>query len=287
MSLPDKNSKKEILKKIISSIKDLPPYPDVIFKAKQLINNDNTGLGDISDIILKDPALSARVLKLANSSYYSIQGGVGSIKYASQILGIETLIQILETASMSAMFNTSLEAYDMSPRQVWRHSLFVATAAKKISELYHQSFEADAYTAGLLHECGKILLSRFLNDYKLIFADFIQSGLSEAEAETKILGINHAQVGYAILKTWNFPHHILMATRDHHKPMFSDDEKFTKILSLANMIALFSPGEEPGPSHDFETLKNLSESLDMDINNIIEISSQAHEFTEEICSSLI
>ena len=282
-NIPDTVQKTEIQKKIIAGIKDLPPYPQVIFKAKQLIKDKKSGLGEISEIILKDPALAARVLRLANSAYYNIKGKVGSIKYAAQILGIETLCEIIETASADRLFDNQLEPYALSPEKIWRHSLFVAFAAKTISARFNQGFEADSFTSGLLHDCGKILLSPFLNDYKEIYND-IRLNSTGMAAEAKITGISHAQAGYAMVRTWNLPVHIQNAIRDHHKTVFTNKDKFSAILSIANLMALDSIDKGSMISVSFESMNDFLDLIAIDINQIIEISSKAYEFTEEICS---
>lgn len=287
VNIPDDAKKKIIQKKVISGIKDLPPYPDVISKAKRLIDTDSSGIGEISDLILKDPALAGRVLKLANSAYYNVKGQVGSIKYATQILGLKTLIEIIETAAIAKLFNEELKPYKLSPKKLWQHSIFVAICAKKICSFQCPDFEADAFTAGLLHDCGKILLAPSLNNYKDIFNKIIDNNIHSFNAEIKITGISHTQAGYAMVKTWKLPSHIQDAIKDHHNTTFSPNQKFSAIIAMANLMAVSSLDDESAYPNLFDSINRVAQNINLDINQIIEISSQAYEYTEEICNNTL
>ncbi|MGM0418147.1 MAG: HDOD domain-containing protein [Thermodesulfobacteriota bacterium] len=286
MKTPDTEEKKLIQRKIIKSLADLPAYPDVILKAKRIIHNKQSGIGDISDVIVKDPALAARVLKLANSAYYSITKTTGSIKYAAQILGVQTLCEIIETAAAAPLLKTQLKGYEISSEQFFKHSLFTAYTAKTMCGYFYHGFESDAFTAGLLHDCGKLALSPWIDRYSKIYNSLINQANENIDAEISLTGIHHGHTGYAMVKLWNLPVHIQKAIKDHHRKKFNKDEKFTLIISMADHLA--KDYIEKG-FIDHEIFNKLTAGFDeivIDIDKFIEISSQASDFTEQIISQL-
>jgi|GEM_PF-5938949 putative nucleotidyltransferase with HDIG domain len=286
MKTPDIEEKKLIQRNIIKSLADLPAYPGIILKAKRIINSKKSGIGDISDIIVKDPALAARVLKLANSAYYSISKTTGSIKYAAQILGVQVLCEIIETAAAAPLLKTQLKGYEISPEHFFKHSLFTAYTAKTMCGYFCHGYESDAFTAGLLHDCGKLALSPWIDKYSNIYNSLIEDTKENIDAELKITGIHHGHAGYAMVKLWNLPVHIQKAIKDHHKNKFNKDEKLTLIISMADHLA--KDYIEKG-FIDHEIFNKLTQGFDdivIDIDKFIEISSQASDFTEEIISQL-
>jgi len=274
------NDKTSIYKTIISSIKDIPPYPDVILKAKRLIKKDNSSIGELADLITNDPGLSGRILKLANSAFYNVKGRVGSIKYASQILGLKILCEIIETAALEPLLKKKLTTYEINAKDLWRHSLFVAYCAKTLCEKSIPDYAQDAFTAGLLHDTGKIILDPWLIKYKNKL-NLIQDDKKILIKESAFLGINHAQIGYAITKLWNLPDHIQISIRDHHKSNFTKNEKLSSILYVANMMALVSL-KNNSKSESLFSFNNISEKIDISIESMVNITAESLEFTENI-----
>jgi putative nucleotidyltransferase with HDIG domain len=285
-NIPDLQEKINIQKEIIKGIKDLPPYPDIIAKAKRTIRANQSGIGEISDIITNDPALASRVLKLANSAFYNVKNQVGSIKYAAQILGLSTLYEIVETAALAPLFKENLNGYGMKPYNFLKHSLFTAFCAKKLSSMFLQGAEQEAYTAGLLHDCGKIVLSAWLEKYRDVYNKLIEKEFSPVKAETTITGIHHGQTGYAMARLWNLPYNIQLGIRDHHKGKFQSDEKFSAIIKIANLLSLNYFDETTLKPGEFSEISSVFPGIEMNLDTIIEISTLAFEYTEETLSRL-
>jgi putative nucleotidyltransferase with HDIG domain len=285
-SIPDLQEKILIQKQIIKGIKDLPPYPDIIVKAKKAITSNKAGIGEISDIITNDPALVSRVLKLANSSFYNVSNQIGSIKYASQILGLSTLGQIIETAALAHLFKEELKGYNLKPYNFLKHSLFTAFCAKKICSLFYQGYEAEAFTAGLLHDCGKIILSPWIDKYNEVFLSFKEKNVSPIQAEIAITGIHHGQTGYAMARLWNLPYNIQLSIRDHHKQKFQTNEKFSAIIKIANLFSQYYFNENNSNLGEYGEINSIFKEIEMPLDTIIEISDTAYDYTEETLARL-
>ncbi|MDY0360890.1 MAG: HDOD domain-containing protein [Desulforegulaceae bacterium] len=285
-SIPDLQEKILIQKQIIKGIKDLPPYPEIILKAKKTIRSNKSGIGEISKIIINDPALASRVLKLANSSFYNVANQIGSIKYASQILGLTTIGQIIETAALAPLFKEELKGYNLKPFNFLKHSLFTAFCAKKICSLFYQGYEAEAFTAGLLHDCGKIILSPWIDKYNKAFSSLKEKNISPIQAEIAITGIHHGQTGYAMARLWNLPYNIQLGIRDHHKQKFQANEKFSAIIKIANLFSLYYFDENSSNFGEPGEINKVFSEIEMSLDTIIEISSAASEQTIETLSRL-
>ncbi|MCB9480276.1 MAG: HDOD domain-containing protein [Desulfobacteraceae bacterium] len=285
-NIPDLQEKIIIQKEIIKGIKDLPPYPEIITKAKKAIRSQQSSIGEISDIITNDPALASRVLKLANSSFYNVANQIGSIKYASQILGLTTLGQIIETASLAPLFKEDLKGYAIKPYWFLKHSLFTAFCAKKICSVFLQGYEAEAFTAGLLHDCGKIILSPWIAKYNDIYYSLLEKDFTPIKAETTITGIHHGQTGYAMTKIWNLPYNIQLGVRDHHKQRFQANEKFSAIIKIANLFSQIYFDETNTKPGEFGEINSVFPDIEMSMETIIEISTLAFEYTQETLNRL-
>ena len=286
INIPDIQEKIQIQKQIIQGIEDLPPYPDIIAKAKRAIKTNHSGIGEISEIIVNDPALASRVLKLANSAFYNLPNKIGSIKYASQVLGLNTLYEIIETAALAPLFKENLKGYKLNPKTFLKHSLFTAFCAKKICSRFLQGQEQEAYTAGLLHDCGKILLSPWLEKYRLAYEKLIEKNFSPLKAETTITGIHHGQIGYAMAKLWNLPYNIQLGIRDHHKLKFKPEEKFSAVIKIANLLSLSYFDENNSKPGEFGEINSVFPQIQMNLDTIIEVSTISFELTEETMNRL-
>ena len=119
--------------KILRSLVELPPMPNIILKAREIIEDPRTGLKDLSAVIEHDQAIVARVLALANSAYYGLSGMVSSIQHASILLGQKTLSELITIAASSRLLSQKLKGYQLNPGDLLRHSLAVALGSRIIA----------------------------------------------------------------------------------------------------------------------------------------------------------
>lgn len=226
---------------ILKALDELPAMPQVLHKAREIMADPKQGNKDLSNILETDQSIVSRVLRLANSAYFGLSGKVSSFHHASVLLGQQALGEIIITAGVSNLLGNSLKGYRMNSGDLWRHSVAVAVGSRMIAEKKRPELSNDAYTAGLIHDAGKMILDQYLLERREEFESFMQA---EQEtflvAEKKILGFDHAGLGSQMCKRWNFPAPIALAINHHHYPSRSKEDDLSYIVHVGDYIAMLS-----------------------------------------------
>lgn len=180
---------------ILRSIANLPAMPHVVGKAKEIISQPDSKLKDLVKVIEVEQAISARVLKIANSTYYGLSGRVSSVQHASVLLGYKTLGELITVAGISNLIGRTLEGYGLASGDMWRHSMAVAVGSRLIAGKRKPELANDAFFAGLMHDAGKLVLDRYVHERKEDFEMFMQDGQETfLNAEQAILGFDHSEI---------------------------------------------------------------------------------------------
>jgi putative nucleotidyltransferase with HDIG domain len=226
-------------KKIVSAIKTFPGMPGTAVKLLALIDDPAMRVSQIERILRHDPGLTANVLRLANSAYFGIPSKVGSIRQAVILLGLKRLIQMVIAACVSAIMDKPVPGYDLSPGELWRHSIAVSVAAEGLVKELQVEAAEEIFTAALLHDVGKLVLGEFVNDDFKQIQTAVSQGISFEMAETIVLGINHAEIGARILTNWALPMEIVNAIQFHHAPQRAAyNSTMLDIVHVANFMSL-------------------------------------------------
>ena len=226
-------------KAIVKGIKDLPPMPQVIHKARKVMANPNSSFQDLAIVLVTDQAIAAKVLKIANSPFYGLSGTVSTIQQAAVVLGQKTLNEILTMASTSQLLDKPMPGYGMDPGELWRHSLLVAFGARIITGRIKPHLAEDAFAAGLTHDAGKLALEPYVAERLEIFRRLrAERGLSFLEAEKAVLGFDHCEIAGEVCKSWKMPENITNAIRFHHYPSKSGGDHLAYALHVADTLAL-------------------------------------------------
>jgi HD-like signal output (HDOD) protein len=234
-------SGEKLKKKILGSIKDLPPMPQTTFKALELIKNSHTSYEDLARVLETDQATATRVLRMANSPYYGMSGKVSSIKYASAVLGLKAIEELVVMAGSTKALGKRLEGYGLDAGDLWQHSLGVAFGSKIIAARKNPGMANDAFSAGLIHDVGKLALDSFILERKQAFTTFLSDGKeSFLHAEKDILGFDHGEIAAELCTNWNVPQNLAIAIRYHHYPSMSSGNQLTYIVHVADLIAMMS-----------------------------------------------
>jgi HD-like signal output (HDOD) protein len=229
--------KKQILRKVT----ELPAMPQTVLKARQIMSREGSGFDELAEVLKTDQAIASKLLKLSNSAYYGMRGKVSSLQHASVVLGLNTLKDIIMMAGASSMLASELRGYGLDSGDLWQHSLGVAFGAKIIAERKAPELAEDAFVAGLIHDCGKLVLDESILERKDEFANFMEDGTqSFLKVEKDILGFDHSEMAYALCRQWGVPEAINTAIRYHHKPTSSGDDKMSCIVHLADALAMMS-----------------------------------------------
>ena len=227
--------------KIIRNIDELPPMPQVAQKARDVIEDPRSSFSDLAKVIETDQGIVTRVLKLANSPFYGVSGSVATVQHASVVLGVDTLMELLTLACSPEMLGANLDGYGLESGDLWKHSLAVAYGSQTLAKNHKPDLADDAFSAGLIHDVGKLILDRYVNERKAEFEKRVrQEAGSFLEAEKEILGFDHAEIAAEVCKKWKIPERMIKAVRYHHKPNSSGDDLLTYIIHAADCIAMMS-----------------------------------------------
>jgi putative nucleotidyltransferase with HDIG domain len=165
------------------------------------------------------------------------------LKKAVLLMGLKRFEQIAISAYMNKTMDNAVEGYDLSPGELWLHSISVATTAEAIAKLLKVPDSSDVFISALLHDIGKLILGQFVKADSKHFDSIVTKGESMVRAEYMVLGTDHAEIGALILKKWSFPDDILNAVRWHHDPEY--------ISTTHNCL------KEPNTKSDIVYLSNL------------------------------
>ncbi len=265
---------------VVKNLKKLYPMPHVTYKARKLINSVNAGFQEIGNILKTDPALAARIMKVANSAYYGMSGQISSIHHASTLLGAQTLIQIITLVSQSKALGKSLKGYELQSGDMWKHSLQAAVCANILSVKRSPEDEEDSFFAGLMHDSGKIILDGYVIEREQIFKRYMitsQSGF--LKAEQRIFGFDHAHTGYELCLKWNLPEKLAHAIKYHHNPFASDGNKLAYILFVADYMARAEPGED---GKDMRHIHSALEFLGFGKEDMGDLHEEAYNAVEAL-----
>jgi putative nucleotidyltransferase with HDIG domain len=224
----------------LSSIKELPTFPTTALEVMRLASDSETSAAELSRIVSKDPSLSTRILRVANSPYYGFAKKISTIEWAIVALGFETLRETVLSLTLIDLFKGAASKH-FDPRKFWKHSIDTASAARSLAKEMKNRVPGEAYAAGLLHDIGTLVLYRFFqDDFAEIQRLVEQDGLMLSQAEAVALGTSHADIGAWLAERWNFPPHFVEAIRYHHNPGYAQvNPELTAIVHVANQIACF------------------------------------------------
>ena len=221
---------------IIRTVDNLRPMPTSITRALRAIEDSSATSTEISEIIGLDQALSASILQAANSVSMGYSTDCSKLSDAVMRLGFKRLKGIILGIAAVGPFNQSLKGYRFGAGELWNHSIATAVSAEWIARELRYPDPEEAYTAGLLHDMGKLFLDQFVfSDYTRIVDLMLKYKLTLYMAEEQLLGIDHANVGGLIAEKWNFPVVLIDAIRYHHTPSFArSNQRLPAIVNVAN-----------------------------------------------------
>ena len=278
----------EALKRLIlKTIHDLPPMPQTVMKARDIMKKPNSSFEELAAVLSIDQAIAAKVLKLANSAYYGFMGQVSSIQHASVMLGLKTLEQLITVAGASNLLGKKLEGYEQDAGDLWQHSLGVAFGSKIIANRENPALADDAFAAGLIHDAGKLALDLHISDRKETFRHFMADGQgSFLLAEKEILGFDHAEIASELCKNWHVPESLATAIRYHHDPALSNDDKLSYIVHTADAIAMMSGIGAGIDGMLYQMDGNAFEFLGLEEEDVSEIIVEVVESVQKISDEM-
>ncbi|PID78508.1 hypothetical protein CSA17_01320 [bacterium DOLJORAL78_65_58] len=249
---------------LITRTKELRGLPATTRQLMSLLEDDTVEAAKVVEVIEKDPALTSNLLKLANSAFFGVRRQVGGARDALVLLGNRTVVNLAFAAGMGDILQGPLAAYRLDRGQLWRHALSTALGARHLAGLAGDRVAGErAFTAGLVHDIGKLLLNRPLREHLEQLP--VDGSMEELlAAETSILGFNHAEAGGRLGEAWNFPPYLVEIIAKHHDPrqeaeQEAEQEALLRAVAAANMVA--SHVGQGGGSRDLDSEELLAAAV--------------------------
>ncbi len=221
-----KKLRKEILLDI-NKTENLPVMPQIAMDVMSCVDDEETSIKEIADIISKDPSLSAQVLKVANSAFYGLRRNVGSLELAIILMGLREIKNIIFMMSIVKLFPKDTE-FSFNKVDYLKHSLLTAQASKILTRVLGLKFKSEPFITGLLHDIGKVFLDQnYHQTYNRVMEEAGKQKKFIYEIEAEKMGIDHAEVGANIASVWHFPLEMTEAIRYHHH---IEDMRTNKLL---------------------------------------------------------
>ncbi len=271
------------VRELLKSASRLPTLPAIAMEIVKVSNDPHTAAEDISRLLAMDQSLSARILRMVNSSYYGVRNSVSSIRQGVVILGFETVRTLAMSTAIMDKF-TSEDGDAAARSEFWKHSLGVAMAARVLARHLKKGNDEQElfYMAGLLHDIGKVILDQYFHEtHREILRRAAERGESYYAAEREVNSISHDEIGAFLAQQWGLPPAIVSAIRHHHDPMKAPgDFAVVDAVHFANILtkikALGSGGDDDitGLSEESVARLGLSES---DVAVVAEVELP-HEF---------
>lgn len=204
------------IERIVERVGDLPAVPEVVSQAIKLTDDPNVSMSSVADLIQRDPALSAKILRVSNSPYYGMRQYVGTLKLALVVLGVREVRNIvLGICVFDSLRDKNGDV--LLANGLWKHSFMVAAIAKALGARMNLSIQGEAFISGLLHDIGKLVLIRQLGvEYARVYGKNPDGGEPLRAAEQDAFGFTHAAAAAALGIKWNFPVTLTDAIHLHH-----------------------------------------------------------------------
>jgi len=219
-------------------IGNLPTLPDIALKLLELTGDDDASIKELVQVISHDPAISSRVLKVANSAYYGFTWQITALDQAIPLLGLEMVRSLALSMKVFDYFRGIKSGGFFTVSDFWLHCVAVSAIARDFVQLVPLGPRDLLFTAGLLHDIGKLFLMDVL---RVRYLDLIRTVEKEKvqlhEMEKQELGMDHAQTGAILLERWEFPPEIITIIHDHHLPLSQHSSVSVQAVILADSLA--------------------------------------------------
>ena len=216
---------------IVAGIAHMSTLPEVTLRIVDVIDDPTSSARDLHQIVASDPALSSRILKVVNSSFYGMPRQIGSMNRAISLLGLNAVKNIAVAASLGKIFRDGSSIPNFNAKDLWSHSLNTAVAACMIARESGSRCSDEAFLAGLLHDIGLMVeLQHDQSTFRSIMTSMQTDDggaprSSLIRSEESSFGVNHQDLGAVLCEQWKFPRSLVSSTANHHDPTcLSGDE---------------------------------------------------------------
>jgi HD-like signal output (HDOD) protein len=223
---------------LLKAANELEPLPASVTRLATIVARENWNVSEVEEVVSLDQALTARLLRLANSAASASRMPIGTVRGAVVRMGIGAILSIATAASVQRRIQQPIPQYGLSEGELWRHSAASALAAEALGAFCEEAVPPESLAAALLHDIGKTILARFMApDLLILLGEARQRGGSTSlRAEVEVLGVHHGELGGLIAQHWKLPVRLVRGIIYHHSPQEGDDP-VCDVVYLANIAA--------------------------------------------------
>ena len=229
---------RERVERILAQVEDIPTLPTTVTEVLRVVDDPDCSASRLAALVTADPPLAARILRLANSAYYGFPRSIAGVGQAITLLGFSTLRNVALSTAVFDLFRTR-KGRSLDLPALWRHSLGAATAAKLVARRVRFTPLEKAFTAGLLHDIGKVIIARYLHGSMECILQLVEEeGMPIGEAEQRVLDVSHPAFGAWLAARWAFPTSLVDAVAFHHFPAQAEANlPLASIVHIADWLA--------------------------------------------------
>lgn len=233
----------ENVKALISRLHKMPVIPTIYKELMVELKSKEPSLRKIGAIIEKDVIMSAKILQVVNSAYFGLSSRITRPSQAVVVLGMDTIRSLVLVANIFSEYDNMKNVYEFSVESIWNHSVVVSNYSKSIikHEGADSAMEEVAFTAGMMHDVGKLILATNLpEEYEEVLSIAFERSIPIEFAEEQIFGATHAEIGAYLLGLWGLPDYVVYSVAFHHNPFKCDKEEFSTLLPIIHVANAFS-----------------------------------------------
>jgi len=237
---------------LVDGIPSLGSCAGVLDEIETILANPQCTLTDVGEAIEKDPDLTARLLRLGNSSFFGFPTRIETVSETINLIGIQQVQDLISVSTVVEMFE-GVSADLVNMESFWKHSLACGIAARALALARRVPKPEKYFVAGLLHDVGRLVIYLQAPERaRQVFAARARHPMLLRDAEVEVFGFDHAEVGGALLKAWNYPANLIQTVRHHHQPLHAGSFQLEASLIhvadyVVNAMQLGSSGERQAP----------------------------------------
>ncbi|QDU57104.1 HDOD domain-containing protein [Aeoliella mucimassa] len=229
----------EALETLFQRLSELSSLPSIALRIIEAAVDEGTDAEDLRQLIEKDPALSARIIRIVNSSFYGVRQEVADLRSAIALLGTKQIRNVAITVFVSRQFNAASSKDTLDRNRLWNHSMAVGAIARLLAKSTHKADSEEAYLAGLLHDMGLLIIDQHLARHVPRIRSTMEEGSTLHEAVHRILTFDPSQLGAYVAWRSKFPSRLISAIEFHQKPddFKGDERELTDLVAVADYVA--------------------------------------------------
>lgn len=224
--------------KVLDGLEDLPTLPTIYTQISELVRDPKVSVADVAKVIEMDQAITSKILRLVNSSFFGFSRQVTSIRQAVVLLGFTTVQNtVLSVSVFDAVATNNVQGFNL--KEFWRHSIGCGVICTSLDRLLKTGHHDETFVAGLLHDIGKLILDRYFEKEYAQAVDYtLKNGTTFYDGERLIIGSTHDEIGEYLAERWKLPYTLVEAIALHHQPSnLRSDPKLVALVHTSDVFA--------------------------------------------------